>query len=183
MAEKKRAIHTGHRGRVKEEFLTRGIEGWPDHRVLELILFYAIPQGDVNPLAHELIDRFGSLSGALDMADDYRRNVEGADEESGRVSLFRGIFGSAEALEGSDNDLLALAEKLAAAGKDRPRLYAWCGTSDFLYQGNRKAWEHVRKLGYDLTCEESPGDHQWKYWDEKIQDVLRWWLGIQGELG
>ena len=61
MPEKKRAIHTGHRGRVKEEFLTRGLAGWPDHRVLELILFYAIPQGDVNPLAHELIDRFGDI--------------------------------------------------------------------------------------------------------------------------
>ena len=34
--------------------------------MLELILFYAIPQGDVNPLAHELIDRFGSLDRVLD---------------------------------------------------------------------------------------------------------------------
>lgn len=130
-------------------------------------------------------DTFGaaaSLSGALDMAEDYRRNVDGADEESGRVSLFRGIFGSAETLEGSDNDLLALAEKLAAGKKELPRLYAWCGTEDFLYQGNLTAWEHVKKLGYDLTCEQSAGDHQWKYWDEKIQDVLRWWLGTDLDL-
>jgi DNA repair protein RadC len=56
------SIHTGHRQRVKEEFLARGLEGLPDHRVLELLLFYAIPQGDVNPLAHELLDHFGSLS-------------------------------------------------------------------------------------------------------------------------
>ena len=68
----KKPIHTGHRGRVKEEFLIRGLAGWPDHRVLELILFYAIPQGDVNPLAHELIDRFGdppdAVTGLLDVA-------------------------------------------------------------------------------------------------------------------
>jgi DNA repair protein RadC len=56
------SIHTGHRQRMKEEFLARGLEGMPDHRVLELLLFYAIPQGDVNPLAHELLDRFGTLS-------------------------------------------------------------------------------------------------------------------------
>ena len=43
MAEKKRPVHTGHRQRVRQEFLTRGIEGWPDHRILELILFFAIP--------------------------------------------------------------------------------------------------------------------------------------------
>ncbi len=74
------------------------------------------------------------------------------------------------------------AERLVAEGKVLPRLYAWCGMGDFLYQGNLKAWEHVKKLGYDLTCEESAGDHQWKYWDEKIQDVLRWWLGTDMDL-
>ena len=56
------ADHTGHRKRVKTEFLTRGLDGWPEHRVLELLLFYALPQGDVNHLAHELIDHFGTLA-------------------------------------------------------------------------------------------------------------------------
>ena len=94
MAEKKRAIHTGHRGRVKEEFLTRGIEGWPDHRVLELILFYAIPQGDVNPLAHELIDRFGSLSGALDALPEELMKVKGMGEHSAAMlKLFPAVLG------------------------------------------------------------------------------------------
>ena len=82
MAEKKKAIHTGHRGRVKEEFRARGIEGWPDHRVLELILFYAIPQGDVNPLAHELIDRFGALAGVLDALPEELMKVKGMGEHS-----------------------------------------------------------------------------------------------------
>ena len=77
MAEKKKAIHTGHRGRVKEEFLTRGIEGWPDHRVLELLLFYAIPQGDVNPLAHRLVDHFGSLSGVFHATYEQLLEVKG----------------------------------------------------------------------------------------------------------
>lgn len=119
-------------------------------------------------------DTFGaaaSLSGALDMAADYRRH---ADDD--RALLFQGIFGSAEQVKGSDNDLLALAEKLVAEKKELPRLYAWCGTEDFLYLDNLRAWEHIKKLDYPLTCEESAGDHQWKYWDAKIQDVLRWWL-------
>lgn len=76
------SIHTGHRQRVKAEFLSRGIEGWPDHRVLELILFYAIPQGDVNPLAHELIERFGSLAKVLDASSDELRKVPGLGEHS-----------------------------------------------------------------------------------------------------
>ncbi len=125
-------------------------------------------------------DTFGaaaSLSGALDIVGDYKQH---ADDDG--LALFRGIFGSLEQLEGSDNDLLALAGKLAEEGKELPRLYAWCGTEDFLYQGNLRAWEHVKRLGYHLHCEQSAGDHQWKYWDDKIQDVLRWWLGVETDL-
>lgn len=123
--------------------------------------------------ASDIFGAAASLSGALDIVEDYKRN-SGADQRI--KALFQGIFGSAEQLEGSDNDLLALAKKLSAQKKELPRLYAWCGTEDFLYEGNLKAWDTVKKLGYDLTCEKSGGDHQWKYWDEKIQDILRWWL-------
>lgn len=76
------SIHTGHRQRVKTEFLTRGLEGWPDHRVLELLLFYAIPQGDVNGLAHELVERFGSLSGALDASPEELKKVPGVGDHT-----------------------------------------------------------------------------------------------------
>ena len=76
------ADHTGHRKRVKTEFLARGLEGWPEHRVLELLLFYALPQGDVNDLAHELIDRFGSLAGVLDASPDELCKVKGVSEHT-----------------------------------------------------------------------------------------------------
>lgn len=59
-------LHAGHRMRMKEEFLRRGLDSLSEHKVLELLLFYAIPQGDTNGLAHRLIDRFGSLAGVLD---------------------------------------------------------------------------------------------------------------------
>lgn len=121
--------------------------------------------------ASETFGAAASLSGALDIVGDYRRNVDLNLEKR-----FVGIFGSEEELKGSDNDLMTLADKLVAQKKELPRLYAWCGTEDFLYGGNLLAWEHVKKLGYNLTCEQSEGDHQWKYWDEKIQEVLRWWL-------
>lgn len=120
-----------------------------------------------------------SLSGALDIVEDYRRNIENVPEN---MPLFRGIFGSIEQLEGSDNDIVALADKLAAKGGPRPRLYAWCGREDFLYQGNLTVWKHMKNLGYDLSCSDSPGDHQWKYWDAQIKEVLRWWLNTDLDL-
>ena len=70
-------IHTGHRKRVKDEFLANGLNGLPDHRVLELLLFYAIPQGDMNPLAHALIDRFGSLAGVFHATAEQLMAVKG----------------------------------------------------------------------------------------------------------
>lgn len=76
------ADHTGHRQRMKTEFLSRGLEGWPDHRVLELLLFYAVPQGDVNGLAHELVERFGSLAGVLDASVEELRKVKGVGEHT-----------------------------------------------------------------------------------------------------
>ena len=82
MAEQPKHLHAGHRQRVKREFLARGLEGWPDHRCLELLLVYAIPQGDVNALAHRLIRRFGSLSGVLDASPEELGKVPGVGEHT-----------------------------------------------------------------------------------------------------
>lgn len=71
------SIHTGHRQRAKEEFLARGLSGMADHKALELLLFYAIPQSDVNPLAHALIDQFGSLSGVFNATYEQLIRVKG----------------------------------------------------------------------------------------------------------
>ena len=76
------SIHSGHRQRMKQEYLSRGLEGMPEHKVLELLLFYAIPQGDVNGLAHALMERFGSLSGVLDAPVSELRKVPGVGEHT-----------------------------------------------------------------------------------------------------
>lgn len=71
------SIHAGHRRRTKDEFLANGLDGMPDHRVLELLLFYAIPQGDVNPLAHALMEHFGSLAGVFHATPEQLMAVDG----------------------------------------------------------------------------------------------------------
>lgn len=66
MADKQKNPHAGHRQRLKEEFLSHGLDPLHDVNVLELILFYAIPQQDTNPMAHRLLDEFGSLAAVFD---------------------------------------------------------------------------------------------------------------------
>jgi putative tributyrin esterase len=116
-------------------------------------------------------DTFGavaSLSGAVDVAEICDR--EGRDE----TSMFYNIFGPVDAVRGSENDLFAQAEKLAASGKAKPPIYLWCGTEDGLLDHNVRMRDHLVKLGFDVTYEQSPGDHSWKHWDDKIQTVLNW---------
>ena len=59
-------VHDDHRRRVYERFLREGLAGFEEHNAMEFLLFLARPRGDTNPLAHALIDRFGSLSAVLD---------------------------------------------------------------------------------------------------------------------
>lgn len=75
-------IHNGHRERMRRRFLEGGLSGFADHEILELLLFYAIPQGDVNPLAHALMDRFGSLSGVLSAPIELLTQVKGVGERT-----------------------------------------------------------------------------------------------------
>lgn len=46
---KKSSPHAGHRERMRNEFLHTGGGGMEDHRLLELLLFYTTPRGDVIP--------------------------------------------------------------------------------------------------------------------------------------
>ncbi|MDR0936697.1 MAG: DNA repair protein RadC [Oscillospiraceae bacterium] len=59
-------LHRGHRLRVKAKFADFGLDSFSEHEILELLLFYSIPQGDTNETAHRLINRFGSLAEVLD---------------------------------------------------------------------------------------------------------------------
>lgn len=57
-------LHRNHRRRMKERLRRQGLDSFAPHEQVELLLYYCIPRGDVNPLAHRLIDTFGSLAGA-----------------------------------------------------------------------------------------------------------------------
>ena len=80
MAEK--STHGGHRERLKKRFREDGLDGFTDIQALELLLFYAIPQKDTNPIAHELLNRFGSLSQVLEANPAELEKVEGISGHS-----------------------------------------------------------------------------------------------------
>ena len=62
--------HSGHRDRLRKKFLSNGFDGLEKHEVLELVLYYGIPRKDTNPIAHKLLDCFGSISAVMDAPID-----------------------------------------------------------------------------------------------------------------
>lgn len=68
-------------------------------------------------------------------------------------------------------DLFVLAKKAESVAV-KPKLYQWCGTEDFLYEGNVKFKEYMEKTTFDYTYAEGPGDHNWQYWDKQIEIFL-----------
>ena len=89
MDESKSNIHAGHRQRLRRRFAENGLENFADHEVLELILSYAIARKDTNPLAHRLLDAFGSLGAVLQADQEDLRKIPGLGEVSvSLLSLF-----------------------------------------------------------------------------------------------
>ena len=76
-------VHTGHREKMRDRFIRdKGFENFEDHQILELLLFYANTRGDTNPVAHRLIDTFGSLKGVLEARPEQLMAVEGIGKQA-----------------------------------------------------------------------------------------------------
>lgn len=112
-----------------------------------------------------------SLSGALDVVTLFQ-NLQDANIRAERTL----IFGDLDTIPGSKNDLFFLAEQVIKSSATQPRLYQCCGTEDPLQANNVQAREHFRSLGLEVTYEEGSGEHEWGYWDQQIQRVLKWLL-------
>lgn len=75
-------IHSKHRERIKKKFILHGFDIFDNHEILELILFYVIPRKDTNPIAHELIDKFGSIDAVFDAPFSALKEVNGMGKEA-----------------------------------------------------------------------------------------------------
>jgi len=106
-----------------------------------------------------------SLSGALDVVALSRR------PRPEDPTLWKRVFGG-RVSGGAEDDLFALVRRTSA---DRlPALHISCGTEDQLIAGNRRFVTTCEAVAIPVTASFGPGEHDWAYWDERIQDVLAW---------
>lgn len=76
------SIHDGHRQRLKQLFRDEGLDNFYENQALELLLYYCIPRKDTNPIAHALLDRFGTLAQVLEAPVEELMQVDGVGENA-----------------------------------------------------------------------------------------------------
>jgi putative tributyrin esterase len=119
-------------------------------------------------------DRFAaaaSLSGALDVASARTGRYRPEDPQ-----MLRRIFGE-DPVAGSPEDLITLVAQADPAAL--PKLGLWCGAEDGTLPANRTFINACAAANISLDISLTPGDHEWGYWDAKIQEVLAW-LPLRG---
>lgn len=89
---------------------------------------------------------------------------------------FAAIFGD-DLQWNPEDDLLELAKK-AAAGDDKPRLYLACGDDDYFLPDHRRFAAELKNLGLEHDYVESPGGHDWMYFDGALRNALKWCFAL-----
>lgn len=77
-----KGIHDHHRERMRERVKCGGLSSFAEHELLEMMLYYSIPRGDTNELAHLLMNRFGGFNEIIEASVDELRDVKGIGESS-----------------------------------------------------------------------------------------------------
>lgn len=76
-------IHANHRARMRQKCLEHGPAIFADHELVEMLLYYTMPRGDTNELAHKLIESYGSISGLMEASAAELMMHKGIGEQTG----------------------------------------------------------------------------------------------------
>lgn len=89
MKKDKEPTHDGHRARLTDLVLKAGLENVSKIQAVEYFLTYIFPRGDVNPLAHRLLDRYGTFANIVDAEIEDLVTVKGINQRSAsKIKLF-----------------------------------------------------------------------------------------------
>ncbi len=80
-----KGMHDGHRARVIDSYSRIELSDLAPHQVLEYILFFVFPRGDVNPLAHRLLEKYGTVQNVLDANIHSLKEVYGINERAAKM--------------------------------------------------------------------------------------------------
>jgi DNA repair protein RadC len=127
------SIHDGHREKMRQRFLTTGLDGFADHEALELLLYYALPRRDTNPIAHALMVRYGSLAGVLSAPVEDLQTIPGIGESAAiLLKLTPQLIRKARLAEAEQETVLSSTDRAGAyllelfSGQQKEVIYQLC---------------------------------------------------------
>lgn len=80
-------MHAGHRERMITRLIEQGEQTFETHELLEMLLYSSVKRADTNPLAHRLIDRFGSLNAVLNAKREDLMQVNGVGNATAQMII------------------------------------------------------------------------------------------------
>lgn len=135
--------HTGHRQRLLTTIENSGLDKVNDYLALEFILTYVFPRIDTNPLAHKLLNRFGSIANVLDASVDQLESIEGVGKNSARlIAMLPKIFNRYTLSKNQSTTILATRFDVIKycrhllSGRPNEEMYAICLNARFKLLGS-----------------------------------------------
>ena len=118
----------------------------------------------------ETFGRICALSTA-DISEDLELLNEDIPFVLMKPSFVKSLLGDLEKIPESDGNIRYLAGQTAERGI-KPKVYLACGSEDQLLPKSRRIKACLEELGYDLTYSETPGGHEWPFWDKHIKAFI-----------
>ncbi|MBO4982026.1 MAG: hypothetical protein J6C84_09055 [Lachnospiraceae bacterium] len=60
--------------------------------------------------------------------------------------------------------------------ENKPRIFLNCGRQDRLYEMNVRFYQEIRDA-YDVTYTDGDGNHNFNYWNERLKEMIAWFMG------
>ena len=134
---------------MRARFLEAGAQALADYELLELVLFRAIPQRDVKPLAKSLLAKLGSFAEVISAPPERLREVKGLSDaaiaelkivQAAAGRLVRGEVGRRQVLSSWSSVLDYCRAAMAFADKEQFRIL-------FLDKRNQLIADEVQQVG------------------------------------
>lgn len=107
-------------------------------------------------------------------------NIENMQEDTkdgvADYDYYTSVFGELSKLGDSVNNPEYLVRALKQEGKSMPSIYMACGSEDFLIEPNRAFHKFLQEEQVDVTYTESPGVHDWSFWNQYLEPGIEWAL-------
>ncbi|NLJ91413.1 MAG: acetylesterase [Clostridiales bacterium] len=123
----------------------------------------------------ETFGKIVALSSAF-IIHNIKNKTEGFEDHIADYDYYTSVFGDLSKLENSVNNPEYLIKNLKKDGKKIPDMYIACGTEDFLLEENRAFHKFLKDEEIEAEYIESPGEHNWAFWNYYLEPSMKWLL-------